>query len=289
MPSPLGGYIDPSQPRNSVESLITDIFQRHGLIGLTDVEQVNPYAGTGPLGLSLDAEAIAELRADKEKWDDTPAPEKLINLFFSMAARPKKDRPDPTIIRLVGTVPATGRAVIIVVYSFTPIAVADISDLRKVGRWTMAVRDERGNPTVFAGDIHDHEELKGALEVVTAICAKHKEALRLDSLVPSMLDGAMYRDAPAYPRGRRGVILAGGGELAGAASGPTPEQILKLTPEQIAALRQTAIRTGAFEEFLEALPDQPPMTTDEIEASMRQQIVAAIDESDAPPIPLTPP
>lgn len=303
MPSPLGGYVDPSQPRHSVESILMDIFQRHGLIPTTDVEQPSPYGGGGLMGMQLDAEAINKLKADKAAWDDTPAAEKIVNVMIELACRQKKDRPDPTVIRMVGIVPATNRAVIIVVYSFFPIAAADVSDLRKVGRWALGIRDERGIPSQFSGDIHDHEDLKGALETVTAICAKHKEALKLDSLVPSMLDdpysaGPGYRSARAYAhRPRSSIILAGAdGELAGA-SVPTAEQLSRLTPEQITSLRATAIRTGIFDQFIAAFPDQPPMTDEEshclaTEDSRRTRPhndFPSFGSSEAPPIPLTPP
>jgi hypothetical protein len=290
----LGPYVDAnsSHHRHSVESIITDIFQRHGLIPTTDVEQVSPYGG-GPLGLTLDTEAIRKLREDKAAWDDTPGPDKLVNILLEIACRQKKDRPDPTTVRMVGIVPATNRAVILVVYSFFPIAAADIADLRKVGRWALGVRDERGIPSQFSGDIHDHEDLKGALELVQAICAKHKEELKLESLVPSMLDdGAHYRSVPArYARpGQRGILLAGAdGELASA----PPE----LTPEQLAGVRKGAIAMGDFDDFRAMYPDQPPMTPEE-EAIAYPDAVSSrktsnnfppLGSSTAPPTPLTPP
>jgi len=163
----------------SVESIITDIFTRHGLLALTDVEQ--PMMSGGPLGLALDPDMIAEIKS-KSEWDGMPSPDKLIAVLLGLVSRPKKAPPAVTT-RLVGVVPATHRTVILVAHSFFPVATADTADLRKIGRWAISVRDEGGVPVSFAGDILDHEIQNGALELITSVCAKWKKDLGLDSLM----------------------------------------------------------------------------------------------------------
>jgi hypothetical protein len=248
----------------SVESIITDIFTRHGLLALTDVEQ--PMMSGGPLGLALDPDMIAEIKS-KSEWDGMPSPDKLIAVLLGLVSRPKKAPPAVTT-RLVGVVPATHRTVILVAHSFFPVATADTADLRKIGRWAISVRDGNGISSNFSGSILDHADMAGALELITSVCAKWKKDLGLDSLMgegrPHMLGGGpdglgQYVDGSAgYPHQSSYVRRRGYSPTERAADG-MPE----LTPEQLAALRESAIQSGIFEEFCEMYPGQPPMTDEE--------------------------
>jgi len=292
MPLPIGPYINlpdyPGAPPTSIEALISGIFARHGLLALTDVEQ--PVHLGGPLGIHLDAEAIEQLRADKEKWDDTPAPEKLLAVLFGMLTRPKKP-PEPVNARLVGVVPETHRTIIMVSYAFFPVPLAEITDLRKVGRWALSVRDGRGQPANFTGTVFDHTDQAGALELITHICARWQEELKLKPLKgnPMIMMGdpseelAGYRDVPAnYDNipslhGQMERIPPGEGV------GYRRKQPGPFSPETIASIRRQAIAEGAFDDFRKIFPDEPTMTKEELRRSRIAAGLLPADEPNEPP------
>jgi hypothetical protein len=270
---------------SSIDSIITDIFARHGLLALTDVDQPS-MMGPGFMGMQFDTEAIEQLKAAKEGWDDQPAADKIVAVMMGMLCRPKK-APEPTTLRLVGTVPATHRAVILVAHSFFPVAVSDTTDLRKLGRWSISVRDEGGVPSNFSGDILDHEILAGALELITSVCVKWKKELGLDPLVNNSTQMlGEYVDVPANFDNLRSMGIDMEPIPPGEGVGYRRKQSTTPTPEQLAALRAGAIQSGAFDDFRRSYPDQPTMTADECEAGRGAAGFtpkALADDSDVPP------
>jgi hypothetical protein len=113
---------------------------------------------------------------------------------------------------MIGVAPTDCQPVILIAHTFYPVAAGDTADLTKVARWALSVRDGTGVPSHFSGSILDHGDLAGAIELITAICAKRQEELKLlpvgqgrqaivGSLIPAgaeNLEG--YRDVPANYR-----------------------------------------------------------------------------------------
>jgi hypothetical protein len=170
-----GDPVNVSQPTGALYVLLAEILNRHGLNVITDVETQS--TGGNILGIGLDAEAIEQLKA-KSGWDDTPIAEKLFSVLIQAACRPQR-APTPVAFRMIGIAPTTHQAVILIAHTFYPVAAADIADLTKIARWALSVRDGTGVPSHFSGSILDHGDLAGAIELITAICAKRQEELKL--------------------------------------------------------------------------------------------------------------
>jgi hypothetical protein len=170
-----GNHTNAGNSTNILYAFFAETLNRHGLSIVTDVEAQS--TGGNILGLGLDAEAIEQLKA-KSGWDDTPIAEKLFSVLIQAACRPQRT-PTPVVFRMIGIAPTTHQAVILIAHTFYPVAAADIADLTKVARWALSVRDGTCVPSHFSGSILDHGDLAGAIELITAICAKRQEELKL--------------------------------------------------------------------------------------------------------------
>jgi hypothetical protein len=171
---------------STLERRVALLLEQHGFLRSTDA--TSAAASAGPFAL------LSELEAPEEGYDDRPAIEKL--LASVSAAAKKMKLPQTHNFRIIGCHPESCAALLIIAGTYQPVPATSATDLSKLGRWSLAVRDPAGTKT-HEGDVMDITSLVAALSELAAVCALLQNQLKLSPIQrPSYGGGFMPAGVP---------------------------------------------------------------------------------------------